>query len=636
MVGRIICCCARFTRRPLAFYLDRGAAIALALSLLAFLPVLAIDGIETEYRWLTLCLIAAMGLIVGLAVQEFQRPINGGVQAPASRRVWIGLVATSVLTVGYVAFMSWLTVARHQSFLTHAFDLGIQDQSLFTLLRRGYPITTLYEAVPFNQFGDHFAPIYYLLAPVYALFRDARALLVVQSLFLGLGALPVYLLTWKKTRSAALAFALAASYLLFPALHGVNAFDFHEIALATALLLWSLYGLETERPGLFVVFLVLALMTKEEAALSVAAIGLYAALCKRRPLLGAGVVVGSLVYFLAVTLLVMPALGGGPDVGRFGELAGPGATGFTAILQGILANPIYAFSYAFLNGDKLFFLALLLLPVAFTPLRARGEWITAVPALAVALLAQVPSQYSIDYHYPAIMIPFVFFLAAAGLHRVGWRRVTPVALAASILTLSLVMNWQYGWLLGKRFPGAPTLTTHARILHNFVDEIPDRASVSTMSDVAPHLSARDAIYLFPIVADAEYILFDSDLAANFWPYEGMRARADSIDSLLPYLTNGGYGLVRQEDGVMLLQKGYSTAGNDEALRAVLSARYEAESLPGDLDAPDLPDPTASAGVARRADARPRTRGWEASAGLRPVRSRASWRLSGGVCDEGRG
>lgn len=600
---------AWLSQSDLAFILNLGSALILPLSLLAFAPVLAIEGIETEYRWLTLCLIAAMGLVTGAAVQELVQIVGAGRQRRWAeqlerQRLWFGLLIVLILAVAYVVFWCWLTVNRHQSFSTHAFDLGIQDQSFFTLLQRGYPVTTLYDAGLINQFGDHFTPFYYLLAPIYALFPDARTLLVVQSLFLGSGAIPVYLLTWEKTRSAALGLALAVGYLFFPALHGVNAFDFHEIALVTPLLLLGLYWLETAHWRLAAVFLVLAMLTKEEVALSIAAIGLYASLVKGRRRWGGAVAAGSLVYFLLVNLFMMPALGGGPDLARFGELAGyeTAGGGFAAILRGLLANPVFAFSYAFLNVDKLYFLALLLLPLALTPLLARSEWLLAVPALAVGLLAQVSVQYSIDYHYPAIMVPFVFFLAASGLQRLSGRAISPVAMAASIVVLSLAMNSQYGWILGKRYPGVSALTEHDRTLHSIMAQIPDDAAVSAMSDLVPHLSARNVVRLFPIVADADFVLFDRSLDANFWPYTGVRARSDAIDSLLPYLSGGAYGLVRQEDGVLLFQKGQGVTTVPEVAAALLGLHYEAESQPTDLNAPSLPDPAASNGLARRATA----------------------------------
>ena len=219
-------------------------------------------------------------------------------------------------------------------------------------------------------------------------------------------------------------------------------------------------------------FLILATLTKEEVALSAAAIGLYVLWVKRERRLGGLVLIGSLAYFVLVNQVIMPALGGGPDLGRFAGVAAAGQTGFAAILLGIIANPIYAFSQVFLNGQKMIFLVQLLLPVVFLPLLAGAAWLMAVPAFAVALLASVPSQYSLTYHYPAIMVPFVFVLAILGLQRLNLRRTplhsTPelersgrpgdpagrssdqLPLAAAILVISLAMNYAYGWVGSKR------------------------------------------------------------------------------------------------------------------------------------------------------------------------------------------
>ena len=131
-------------------------------------------------------------------------------------------------------------------------------------------------------------------------------------------------------------------------------------------------------------------------------------------------------------------------------------------------------------------------------------------------------------------------------------------------------------------------------------QIPRDAVVSTMSDIATHLTARRTIYLFPDVADAEYLLLDTDPRANYWPHEGLKARERAIRDMLPQIQSGQFGLVRSEDGVMLFKRGErcDAARNDEALRTLYSARYEAEDLSSDLDAPAVADPQASRGQAR--------------------------------------
>ena len=82
--------------------------------------------------------------------------------------------------------------------------------------------------------------------------------------------------------------------------------------------------------------------------------------------------------------------------------------------------------------------------------------------------------------------------------------------------------------------------------------------------------------------------------------------------MLPQIQSGQFGLVRSEDGVLLFKRGSDAARNEEALRTLYSARYEAEDLSSDLDAPAVADPQASRGQARiatpasiRPTARPR-------------------------------
>jgi hypothetical protein len=261
--------------------------------------------------------------------------------------------------------------------------------------------------------------------------------------------------------------------------------------------------------------------------------------------------------------------------------------------------------------------------------------LAALPALGVLLLTSAYTQYNITYHYSAHLIPFIFFLAILGatrfldmshrataeradtssapapaLHRTAFGvsvRARPqprtIALAASLLVASLAMSYQFGQIIPKHGPeffrvAFPRPDPHAAVVERFVRQIPREAVVSTMSDIATHLTARRTIYLFPDVADAEYLLLDTDPRANYWPHEGLKARERAIRDMLPQIRSGQFGLVRSEDGVMLFKRGSDPAHNDEALRTLYSARYEAEEMSSDLDAPAVADPQASRGQAR--------------------------------------
>lgn len=626
---------ARLGPRPAAvdrsgampFWLTALARLSIALLILPFLPLLAVPGIETQQPLLVFCMVlavsalAAGGVRATLALRSQLRgaPNPAGLESAANERldaerpegfathasrftfhVSPAALLVLLMAAAYALFMSAVTVARHNTFGTYAFDLGIHTQALATIARHGYPIVTLYGPQAVNQFGDHFAPIFYLLTPLSLLFGDARALLVIQTLLLASAVAPVYLLARSKLASPALAVALGAAYLLFPALHGVNTFDFHEIALVVPLLLWSLYCLETGRFRLFGLFLALALFTKEEVALTGVAIGLYILLVRRQGRRGALVMALSAAYFVLVTGVIMPALGGGADVGRFEGLAVDGFGGFAGVLMTLFTNPVYTFSYVFLDPEKLLFLAQLLLPLLGIPLLAgAGPWIVALPGFATLLLSSYRPQYLLDTHYSAIVIPSLFFLAALGLARVERRRrAAALPLAAALLAASLLMNWQYGWLGGKLFHGIPQPTERQRAIAALIDAIPPDASVSALSRFVPHLASREQIYLYPTVNGAEYILFDAALDGDFFPLISRDPRGEAIERLLPLVASGEYGLVGGQDGVLLLQRGADTANNAAALRALGSATYDAVDLFGSPAMQTVDDPAARSGQAR--------------------------------------
>ena len=84
-------------------------------------------------------------------------------------------------------------------------------------------------------------------APLWWLWPSPSLLLVVQAAAVAAGAPAAYLLARRHLGSdwAGLAFALA--YLLYPPTQWLVVDDFHPVALATPLLLWGFWFLDTDR-----------------------------------------------------------------------------------------------------------------------------------------------------------------------------------------------------------------------------------------------------------------------------------------------------------------------------------------------------------------------------------------------------
>jgi uncharacterized membrane protein len=234
-----------------------------------------------------------------------------------------------ILLVSYILFFSTLTITRHNALQTNAYDLGNADQAVWNTAR-GQPLAfTNWEgrAKTFKagtRLAMHVEPIYLLIAPLYWLWSDVRALLILQTVVLALGALPAYWLARDRLGDGLPAVIFPAIYLLFPTLQAANLFDFHAVTLSASLLLFALYGLLCRRTRLFLVFSLLAAATKEEMPLLIAMMGLYAAIVQRRRRLGLVVAVAGVAWFVIAAFVIVPAFntsGRSPYLRYYDELA---------------------------------------------------------------------------------------------------------------------------------------------------------------------------------------------------------------------------------------------------------------------------------------------------------------------------
>ncbi|OHD73869.1 MAG: hypothetical protein A2177_14360 [Spirochaetes bacterium RBG_13_68_11] len=560
----------RGTREPAAVLRRTAPFFSLGI-VLWFAPFLAVPAIEVYHPWLTYCLVLGVALgTLGLAVWAERAAGRGSGSedsrlrdsAPSADRICTILLA--VFTVGYGAFFSVYTVMKHLAFHSYAFDLGWQNQVFDTLLRTGNPRATGY--ITIDHFSLHFQPLYYLLAPFYALHRDPTTLLVLQAVALPVAAVPLYLVARRRLGNPWLSLTVAAVFLLYPALHGLNTYDFHGVVLLIPIASFALYFLETGAMPLFWVFLALGLITREDTAVTLSGIGLYAwfVLGKRR--LGVAVLAACVGYFL-LALTIMSALGGYANLENYWALTLPDHQNFAGVVLTLISNPLYAFRHVFLNVEKLQYLLLLLLPVGFLPLASGKNAVVVLPGLAVILLSGTSAQYSIGFQYSAHLIPFVFFLAICGIQAImaQKRAIGALALAAPLLVSGAVMDYEYGLVFAKRFPGFLRPDERERTAYSLFREIPREDPVATISRLYPHLSSRTEIYLLQRMQPAtEWVLADlappspaSDLYEAGYRGHTLSPREDTA-IVLSLIDRGTFGVARYENGFVLLRRGLAS------------------------------------------------------------------------------
>ncbi len=453
-----------------------------------------------------------------------------------------------LLTATGAAGLAAASIFRYDRFGANAYDLGIYDQSIWAYSRLQPTLDNTVLRTP-NALGNHFQPILVLLAPVDWVWQDARGILVAQGVLLALASLPIYL--WARERlgaMAALLFQLA--YLVFWGVLGGNLYDFHEVALAAPIVSLSLYALLTHRTRLLWATVVLGLVTKENLALTFAALGVYALVVQRRSRLGLSVVAVSVAWFAIVLKAILPWATGAPYAHWFYPAlgAGPGS----ALLH-LVEHPlgtIRLFITPHAKQVALFdlFAAWLLLPLV-SPLL-----IVMLPTLGERFLADRPEYWAQGFHYSLVVAPMLAFAAidttacVARLFAGRTRIAIPVVLAAGALVAGLAFSFARLRPLDEL--GRYTSAAHAAEIRSCLRTIPSGSSVAATSALVPHLSQRRRIWVLDDrpVPRARFYALD----AYTWTYPFSNA---DIAALVRRSLGRGYGVRCSKSGTAVLERG---------------------------------------------------------------------------------
>ncbi|MDO8560141.1 MAG: DUF2079 domain-containing protein [bacterium] len=461
--------------------------------------------------------------------------------ARARSRAWLHRhVFPLALALSYAAIFFWLSWLRHITFHTQAWDLGIFEQSFWNTLS-GRIMDNNFEFA--NHLSVHFSPFLFLLVPWYALWPGPAVLLALQALALGSAVIPLYRLASRWTGKTP-AHVICGVYLLYPPLHWLNLFDFHEVAFAIPLLLWAVDLADQDRRRWAAVVLALAAGTAENIVLVAAAVGLFWLLTKRPRWFGATVTAACLAYFLLVANVVMPALGGKIyRLDRYANLGGNAGE----ILATVLTDPALV-ATTVTRPEKISYLAGLLVPLAGFSLLAPAALVLAIPGLAMNLLTDYAPQFSGRYQYDAVLIPGLLVAAISGL-----RLVTKKFPARTLLILLVLGGASLGGFLwwsplGLRAYPWTQLRTDRRseIFAQLLEKIPPDASIAAATNLVPHLTHRRGIWM----AGSEPRLADI-VIVDMWDRTGFAGDEQFRTYLANYLERG-YQLQRIAQRILIL------------------------------------------------------------------------------------
>ncbi|MBN1919711.1 MAG: DUF2079 domain-containing protein [Anaerolineae bacterium] len=462
------------------------------------------------------------------------------------------------------------------------------SQSIWSATR-GRPLLFTFREGPLSRLALHVEAIYFLIAPLYALFPSPETLLIFQAFLFAGGAVPLYVLAFRRLESANMAFLVMAIYLLYPAALSAVLFDFHGDTLAMPLLCFAFEALERRAWRSSALWLFLSLLCKFYVAAAVVVLGLILYVKGERR---AGALIGLAggVWGLVAFFVIRPLFAG--------SFAFP-AQATTSSYLSFYFGRVNEFPFLELEGRLLAFIVVFV-PALWLAWRAT-TWM--LPAFVVAFPALIAvgevSAYHYRFHHYAIAVPFLMLAIIEGASKLRqdqirfagqshrgrpWRGELGMTLAiTAVFTVSLVdipLN-PFFWISppGWGFDELAYGRSSRDILKDewLAEHVSSDSSVMTSMMLAPHLSNRERLYMFGdssrlLPDDVTQRLGDTDIAIVDALYDyiapGREAKwqggghpnpdaggvMHDIPAVAVLLARTDFGLVEVRDGLLLFEK----------------------------------------------------------------------------------
>lgn len=368
-------------------------------------------------------------------------------------------------------------VLQYNKVTIHDWDTGIYFNVAWNLFEGdGFYSDVLQR----NHLGEHFSPVTALFAPFFLISASPVWLLATQGLAVGATYVGLYFIADKILRDATIpsarlvALILPLAAYLYRPLTNALMFEFHPSTLATPLVAGAVLTLLYKRNVALWVLVALLLLTKENAALAILGLAIYAGLVQSRGRLSLALIGTAAVSAALIFGMIMPFFQS--EEWRHYNRLGP--------LSFLQEKAVYVF--------------LLLKGVAFLPLVAWRCGACALPLVALNLSVRYDGQFSMNFHYDDMASVFLLIAAVHGFaiivqmirsHLSGWR--LRAALSCFVL-VSVVLSY------GQALSPHPRLqidwqTRHGQWLHDALApyrNLPATIGMAAPSQLGPYVSAR--------------------------------------------------------------------------------------------------------------------------------------------------
>jgi uncharacterized membrane protein len=415
------------------------------------------------------------------------------------------ILATGVAV--YTCLLTYVTWVQFADFRDPTFDMGASLQIVQTILRFGLPLETANwvssnGTQSINFFGIHFSLIRYFFAGAYWVFPSAITLLFVQALFVSLGSIPTYKLSFHVLRDRRVALIVAGLYLLIPQIAMSNLYDIHEESLIPFALLSAYYFYTTKQYNKSIAFFLFMGLIQEsvDALIFFAALQLiafnwkdYRQLLRDHKLTKPTAITISLLIAAPIAFILENKV----------FIAINPTAGFVPLApQSYAISPLNILNYA---PQKILYWSVLLALTGFLSLQNTRTLILVVPWFVVSVFGGNPNFSVFFFQYDFVIVPVLIIGVIYGLEKLqhlptptkGWTlrlRMTPLYKKVPILLLlvSVVFTPFYPVLSPYLYPGPHVaqyyvLPSNSTLLDRLFSMIPDNATLLASDYLFAHV-----------------------------------------------------------------------------------------------------------------------------------------------------
>lgn len=399
-------------------------------------------------------------------------------------------IAVAVMLVLMTAYIGAACIVKYNNYNVYGYDHGIFAQMFHNMKETGQMVTTYERNELMSHFKVHFSPIFYLLLPLYMIFPSSQALLIINGFIIISGIVPLMFLCkrFKLSNIATLLFCIC--YAIYPTFIGNGLWGLHENAFLAPLILWLFYFSEKDCTIGAVIFAVLLLCVKEDAAMYLAIIALYYIVSGKSLARNFILLALSLLCFGAVTMLMQKYGLGIMSDSRFGNYIGKDGSLFT-LIRSVIENPAFTLSQVF-TQEKLLFLLQMFAPLCFLPLMGKkpARLILLIPMLLINLMTRYSYGYDIYFQYTLGSAAILFYLSVAAYSEMGEKRKKTLICATLCSTVMACSTYLSPGYLGR----TDDVKQRNEEIKQALSVIPDDASVAATDSPAGNLTERDELY----------------------------------------------------------------------------------------------------------------------------------------------